>query len=211
MKHKLLVATTNPGKMAELSAMLSDLADQIEWHSLRDFPDAQEVEEDGATFAENAAKKALGYAQQTGLWTLADDSGLVVDALNGQPGIHSARFAAENGGTLPRCQQDIKNNQKLLSLLKGIPQHQRSARFVCCMCLASPQEILIQTEGKIEGQIIDTPQGSNGFGYDPLFFVPALGKTTAQLDSSHKNIISHRGQAVEKLKPLLQKVLEEIN
>lgn len=190
--------------------MLAELADQIQWLSLKDFPKAVEVEEDGATFTENAAKKALGYAKQTGLWTLADDSGLVIDALGGQPGVHSARFAAEGEEKLPRHQQDQKNNRKVLSLLKSIPQDKRSARFVCCMCLADPKEILIQTEGKIEGQIIDTPQGENGFGYDPLFYVPALGKTTAQLHSEHKNSISHRGRAVENLKPLLRKCLLEI-
>ncbi len=187
--------------------MLAELADQIEWLSLKDFPKAVEVEEDGATFAENAAKKAVGYAKQAGLWTLADDSGLVIDALSGQPGVHSARFAAEGNQKLSRHQQDLKNNQKVLSLLKDIPQNRRSARFVCCMCLASPQKILAQTEGKIEGQIIDTPQGENGFGYDPLFYVPDLGKTTAQLHSEHKNSISHRGKAVENLKPLLKKCL----
>ena len=187
--------------------MLAELADQIEWLSLRDFANTQEVEEDGHTFAENAAKKALGYAKQTGLWTIADDSGLVVDAINGMPGIHSARFASQGKKKLPRHQQDLKNNEKLLSLLKDIPQDKRSARFVCCMCLADPKEILIKTEGKIEGQIIDTPRGENGFGYDPLFYVPSLGKTTAQLDSEHKNSISHRGRAVQQLKPLLKKLL----
>lgn len=187
--------------------MLAELAGQIEWHNLRDYPDAQEVEEDGVTFAENAAKKALGYAKQTGLWTIADDSGLVVDALNGLPGIFSARFAAEGNEKLSRHEQDLKNNTKILSLLKDIPQDRRTARFVCCMCLADPNGILIQTEGKIEGQIIDTPQGQNGFGYDPLFYVPSLGKTTAQLDSEHKNSISHRGLAVQHLKPLLKELL----
>jgi len=209
MKHKILVATTNPGKMRELSEMLSELAAQIQWLSLKDFPNAVEVEEDGATFAENAAKKALGYAKQTGLWTLADDSGLVVDALGGQPGVHSARFAAEGDEKLPRHEQDLKNNQKVLSLLKDIPQNRRSARFVCCMCLADPDKVLIPTEGKIEGQMIDTPLGENGFGYDPLFYVPELGKTTAQLHSEHKNSISHRGRAVDRLKPLLQRRLSE--
>jgi len=207
MKHKILVATTNPGKMKELSQMLAELAGQIEWLSLRDFPNANEVKEDGHTFAENAAKKALGYARQTGLWTIADDSGLVIDAINGLPGVFSARFAAENGIQLSRQEQDKKNNQKILSLLKNTPQEQRTARFVCCMCLADAQKILTQTEGKIEGQIIDTPMGENGFGYDPLFYVPSLGKTTAQLDSVHKNTISHRGRAVWCLKPLLKKLL----
>jgi XTP/dITP diphosphohydrolase len=207
MTHKILVATTNPGKMKELSAMLAELADQIEWLSLRDFPNAQEVEEDGATFAENAAKKALGYAKQTGFWTIADDSGLVVDALDGLPGIYSARFAAEGDEKLPRQEQDKKNNQKLLSLLKGFSQNRRTARFICCMCLASPEKILIRTEGKIEGQIIDTPKGENGFGYDPLFYVSSLGETTAQLESEYKNSISHRGRAVEHLKPILKTLL----
>jgi XTP/dITP diphosphohydrolase len=209
MKHKILVATTNPGKMRELSEMLVELADQIEWLSLQDFPDAAEVEEDGETFAENAAKKAMGYAKQTGLWTLADDSGLVIDALNGQPGVHSARFAADSNEKLSRHEQDQKNNEKVQRLLKNIPQEKRTARFVCSICLASPQEILIQTEGKIEGRMIDAPQGENGFGYDPLFYVPSLGKTTAQLHSEHKNSISHRGRAIQNLKPLLQKRLTE--
>jgi XTP/dITP diphosphohydrolase len=128
MKHKILVATTNPGKMKELLAMLAELAGQIEWLSLRDFPNANEVKEDGHTFAENAAKKALGYAKQTGLWTIADDSGLVIDALNGLPGVFSARFAAENGSQLSRQEQDKKNNQKILSLLKDA---QRDLSAIC--------------------------------------------------------------------------------
>ncbi|HML73219.1 MAG TPA: XTP/dITP diphosphatase [Anaerohalosphaeraceae bacterium] len=208
MKHTILVATTNPGKMRELAEMFSELAEEIEWHSLRDYPNTTEVEEDGATFADNAAKKALGYARQTGLWTIADDSGLVVDALGGRPGVHSARFATDGVGKLPRQEQDVLNNRKVLGLLKTVPQDKRSARFVCCMCLASPTELLIQTEGKIEGQIIDTPRGENGFGYDPLFYVPALGKTTAELSSEHKNTISHRGQAAAQMKPALRELLK---
>lgn len=201
-KMKILVATTNPGKMKELSAILK--AD-VQWLSLADFPNINEVEEDGETFAENARKKALGYAKQTGLWTIADDSGLVIDALDGDPGVKSARFAGSKD--LDRKIVDRKNYEKVLSLVKNIPPEKRTARFVCCLCLASPEKILIETEGTLEGLIIDKPIGENGFGYDPVFFVPKFNKTVAQLSSEEKNSISHRGQAVRKLKPLLQKLL----
>jgi XTP/dITP diphosphohydrolase len=194
----ILVATTNPGKIAELSEMLGS---DIEWVGLADFPGIGEIEEDGATFAENARKKALGYAKVTGLWTLADDSGLVVDAIGGQPGVKSARFA----GAMDKDRKiiDRKNIEKLLMLLKDIPKEKRTARFVCCLCLASPQKVLAETRGEVEGIIIDEPAGENGFGYDPVFFVPKLNKTVAQLSSEAKNAISHRGNAIRKLEPLL--------
>jgi XTP/dITP diphosphohydrolase len=204
--RKILVASTNPGKFKELREMLGG---DIEWVGLEDFPNIAEIEEDGKTFAENARKKAIGYTKATGLWTLADDSGLVVDALGGQPGVKSARFA----GFLPPRHQDTKekdrkvidhrNIEKLLKLLKGIPKEKRTARFVCCLCLASPQEVLIETQGQLEGVIIDEPMGENGFGYDPIFWVPKLKKTVAQLGSEQKNAVSHRGNAIRKLKTLL--------
>lgn len=199
---KILVATTNPGKMKELSQMLD--AD-IQWLSLADFPGIKEVEEDGKTFAENARKKALGYAKQTGLWTIADDSGLMVDALDGEPGVKSARFSGENDKN--RGLLDHKNMQKVLDLLKNVPYEKRTARFVCCLCLADPGEILLEAQGKLEGIITEKPAGTDGFGYDPIFFAPSLSKTVAQLQSAEKNKISHRGQAATKLKPLLQKLL----
>ncbi|MGA2070086.1 MAG: XTP/dITP diphosphatase [Sedimentisphaerales bacterium] len=200
--RKILVASTNPGKLKELREMLDG---DIEWVGLSDFPSVGEIEEDGKTFAENARKKALGYAKATGLWTLADDSGLVIDALGGEPGVKSARFSGDkeaNRGLL-----DHKNMAKVLNLLQGVPKEKRTARFMCCLCLASPEKVLVETEGKLEGLIIDKPMGENGFGYDPIFFVPALDKTVAQMTSEEKNAISHRGNAIRKFKPKLEKLL----
>lgn len=203
MKRKILIATSNPGKIAELRAMLG--AD-IEWLGLSDFDGICEIEEDGETFAENARKKALGYAKATGLWTLADDSGLVVDALGGEPGVKSARFAGVESED--RKLIDCRNSEKVLKLLGGVPKEKRTARFVCCLCLASPEKVLIETEGTVEGFINDRAIGENGFGYDPIFFVPSLNKTVAQLTREQKNAISHRGSAIRKLKPLLAELLE---
>jgi len=225
MKKKTLVATTNPGKIAEIRAMLDF---DVEWLGLSDFPGINEIEEDGLTFAENARKKAIGYAKQTGLWTIADDSGLVVDALGGDPGVKSARFSGtkdKNSAFMThasarvarfyerratsdeRRTTDHKNMAKVLKLLGGVPKERRTARFVCCLCLASPEKVLAETEGKLEGHITEKEIGSNGFGYDPIFFVPHLNKTVAQLTREEKNAISHRGNAIRKLKPLLDKLL----
>jgi XTP/dITP diphosphohydrolase len=143
------------------------------------------------------------------LWTLADDSGLVVDALGGAPGVNSARFAGEKAPGEDRRIIDRRNMEKLLSLLQGVPQEKRTARFVCCLCLASPQEILIETQGSVEGLITEEPAGTGGFGYDPVFLVPALGKTVAQLGDEEKNAISHRGNAMRRLKPLLATLLQD--
>jgi XTP/dITP diphosphohydrolase len=204
MKRKILVATTNPGKAAELEAML-DL--DVTWLTLADFPGIPEVKEDGATFTENASKKAAGYARATGLWTIADDSGLVIDALDGAPGIESARFSGEKDAD--RTLIDHKNIAKVLRLLKGVPTEKRTARFVCSLCLANPDEILIETQGTLEGLITEKEIGTNGFGYDPIFFVPHLKKTVAQLTREEKNAISHRGNAIRKLNPLLANLLKE--
>ena len=200
---KILVATTNPGKAAELEAML-DL--DVDWLTLADFPDIPEVKEDGATFIENARKKATSYARATGLWTIADDSGLVIDALDGAPGIESARFSGEKDED--RTLIDHKNIAKVLKLLKDLSTEKRTARFVCSLCLASHDQILIETQGTLEGLITDKEIGNNGFGYDPIFFVPHLKKTVAQLTREEKNAISHRGSAIRKLKPLLAKFLK---
>ena len=205
MDHTILVATTNPGKVRELRSMLGD---DVEWKSLADFPDVSEVEEDGSTFAENARKKATEYALATGLWTLADDSGLVVDALGGAPGVNSARFSGQRAAGADRKTVDRKNNEKLLSLLKDVPEEKRTARFVCSLCLARPGEVLMETQGTVEGRIAAEPAGSGGFGYDPLFFVPSLGRTVAQLDDAQKNAISHRGNALRKLVPQLHDLLK---
>lgn len=209
---KILVATTNPGKAAELQAML-DL--DVNWLTLADFPNVPEVKEDGATFTENASKKAIGYAKATGLWTIADDSGLVIDALDGAPGIESARFSGVKSPD--RTLIDHKNIAKVLTLLKGVTTERRTARFVCSLCLAcpepvegaSPDEILIETQGTLEGRIAEKEIGQNGFGYDPIFFVPNLKKTVAQLTREEKNAISHRGNAIRKLKSILTPLLNQ--
>jgi len=202
MKRRILVASTNPGKLAELRSMLD--AD-VEWVGLSDFSPIEEVVEDGATFAENARKKALGYAKATGLWTIADDSGLVVDTLDGAPGVRSARFSPCKDKD--RSLLDHRNMAKVLELLDGVPGNQRTARFVCCLCVASPDEVLIETEGVLEGLIGEEEIGENGFGYDPIFFVPDSNRTVAQLTREEKNSISHRGNAIAKLKPLLEALL----
>ncbi len=204
MKRKIVVATTNPGKIAELEAMLGG---DIEWLQLADFEGLDEVEEDGLTFEENAVKKAAGYAKATGCWTIADDSGLVIDSLGGAPGVKSARFSGEKAED--RTLLDHKNMAKVLKLLKGVPKEKRTARFMCCLCLASPVEVLIQTQGILEGFITETEAGENGFGYDPIFFVPHLNKTVAQLTREEKNAISHRGNAIRRLKPLLNRLLSK--
>jgi len=202
--HKILVATTNPGKIAELRAMLD--AD-VQWLDLSDFPNIAEIKEDGLTFAENARKKAIGYAKATGLWTIADDSGLVIDALGGEPGVKSARFSGEKSINDDGTLIDHRNIAKVLELLEDVPEEKRTARFFCCLCLASPEQILIETEGTLEGLITNKEIGKNGFGYDPIFFVPHLNKTVAQLTAEEKNAISHRGNAIRKLKPLLEDIL----
>jgi len=172
----------------------------VRWVDLSEIPPIPDCIEDGDTFQANAAKKALHYAHSSGLWTLADDSGLEVDALGGQPGVWSARFAGE-----PKSDQ--RNNEKLIALLAGVPQEKRTARFRCSLALAKDGRILATAEGKIEGLIIDEARGSNGFGYDPHFLIPATGKTTAQLDSEHKNRISHRGQALRAIQPEILRLL----
>jgi XTP/dITP diphosphohydrolase len=197
----ILVATTNPGKIAELK-MLFDQG--IQWLSLADIPALPEVEEDGMTFSENARKKASEYARLSGLWTLSDDSGLVVDALDGAPGVFSARFAGMTGD---RQRVDRANSEKLLAQLQGLPQEHRGARFVCCLCLADPQQVLAETTGTLEGIIHESHVGTNGFGYDPIFYVTELEKTAAQLSAEQKNAISHRGKALRAMKPALEKLL----
>jgi XTP/dITP diphosphohydrolase len=203
MKRKILVATTNPGKIAELKSLLGA---GIEWVGLSDFKGIAEIEEDGATFTENARKKALGYAKGTGLWTIADDSGLVVDVLDGAPGVKSARFSGQK--QKDRTLLDHKNMTKVLQLLEDVPKERRTARFVCHLCLASPEKVLIETEGTLEGLIAESQIGKNGFGYDPIFFVPQLNKTVAQLTREEKNAISHRGNAIRELRPLLDQLLK---
>lgn len=203
---KILVATTNIGKIAELKAML-DL--DAQWLDLSYYPEIEEIEEDGQTFIENACKKAIGYARATGQWTIADDSGLEVDALGGEPGVKSARYSGDKTVNVDGSLIDHRNIAKVLELLEDVPQAKRTARFFCSLSLASPEQILIETEGTLEGLITKKEIGENGFGYDPIFFVPHLNKTVAQLTPEEKNAISHRGNAIRKLKPMLEKLLKK--
>jgi len=200
VEHRILIATTNPGKIAELKAMLDP---QIAWAQLGDFPAIDTVAEDGATFAENARKKALCYAKAAGMWTIADDSGLVVDALGGEPGVRSCRFSGSRNPGEPRQRHDHRNMEKVLKLLEGVPAEKRTARFVCRLCLAGPAAVLAETEGTLEGVIAERPSGAGGFGYDPIMYLPRLGMTVAQLAPQRKNAVSHRGQAIRKLAAVL--------
>ncbi len=198
----IVIATTNPGKIREIKSCLGA---SFKWLSLGDFPGIVEVKEDGKTFDENARKKALSYAKATGYWTIADDSGLEIDALGGEPGVNSARYSGEKLKGEERTLIDHRNIAKVLRLLKDVLEEKRTARFVCCLCLASPAKVLIETKGILEGIITDKEIGTNGFGYDPIFFVPSLNKTVAQLTQEQKNSISHRGNAIRQLKDMLRR------
>jgi XTP/dITP diphosphohydrolase len=207
MTRQIVLATKNPGKAREISQVLASLG--VEVISLAELPPVAEPAECGETFAQNARDKAMYYARATGLWCLGDDSGLVVDALGGAPGVYSARYAAticppEAG----RDTLDQANNQKLLADLADVPAEKRSARFLCHLALADGQDVLLEARGTLEGQIGYELVGENGFGYDPLFFLPERGCTSAQLSSEEKNAISHRGQAVRKLAEKLKRYLE---
>jgi XTP/dITP diphosphohydrolase len=195
---EILLATHNPGKVREIRQVAA--GDDWRWHSLDDFPEVAEAVEDADTFAGNARRKALHYAEVTGLPTLADDSGLEVDALGGAPGVLSARYAGSP-------HDDAANNRKLVAALHGIPPSQRTARFRCAMALARPGQVLAETQGAVEGVIVDEPRGSNGFGYDPHFLIPSLGKTMAELPAQEKNALSHRGQALRAMLPEIARVL----
>ncbi len=197
MPKKLLIATKNQGKVREYRELLADLPFEVV--SLADVGLDAEVEETGATFEENAILKARTYARLSGLLTWADDSGLAVDALDGWPGVHSARVAGPNASDADRI-------ALLLQRLEGVPPEQRTAAFHCVVAIATPDGRVWTTDGMCSGVIIDEPTGRGGFGYDPVFFVPALGKTFAQLSSEEKNAISHRGMAARKAKALLARL-----
>jgi XTP/dITP diphosphohydrolase len=194
---QLVVASSNPGKLRELSELLAPLGIEIIPQTTLGIADAEEPH---ATFVENALAKARHASRQAKLPALADDSGICAVALRGEPGVHSARFS---GGPpardLGRQEQDERNNQKLIFLLKD--KEDRSAHYACVMVLVrhaeDPEPVI--AEGRWLGEVIDTPRGTNGFGYDPYFYVPELGKTVAELDAEHKNALSHRGKALRRL------------
>lgn len=178
-------------------------ADGVEWLDLTSFPQTPPIEETGATFRANACLKASGYARRFSVWALADDSGLEVDALDGKPGVHSARWAQlHNGG-----QGDVANNELLLKQLEPVADGERRARFVCVLALADPTgRIVLTTRDTVEGRVLREARGGNGFGYDPLFLIPSLGQTSAELSSDEKHRISHRGQALRAMRDLMTRL-----
>jgi len=192
--NRVLVATGNAGKVKELSALLHGSG--IELLSMKDFPQLATVVEDGDTFEENAIKKARSACEATGLPVIADDSGLVVDALDGKPGVYSARYAGEGSS-------DADNNVKLLRELAGVGMEQRTAAFHCVIALCLPDGLCKTFSGELKGRITEIPAGGGGFGYDPLFLVPEFGMTLAELPLEVKNRISHRGRAFAALRQFL--------
>ena len=196
----IVIASRNEHKIEEIRRLLAGLA--VDVLSLGDYPDAPEIDEDGAAFQDNALKKARVIARFTGLTALADDSGLEVDSLGGQPGVRSARFAGETAS-------DAENNRKLLRCLAEVPSEERQAQFRCVIALVSRTGAESLVEGTCQGVIIEEERGSGGFGYDPLFLLPHLGKTFAELSMEEKNELSHRGKALQQVLPIVQEWLEQ--
>jgi XTP/dITP diphosphohydrolase len=196
---EVIIATKNPGKAKEFEHIFA--ARGIEVRTLLDFPEIPEVEETGLTFEENAILKAEAVSKALGKMVIGDDSGLMVDALEGRPGIYSARYAGE-----PK--NDENNTDKVLSELKGLSEEKRSARFYCALAVAVPGQETITVSGTCEGRILEEQRGTNGFGYDPVFYVPEKGLAMAELSSDEKNKISHRANALKKLDVVLDSILE---
>ena len=194
---KLCLGTTNRGKQRELVELLGDWTGEIVFP--QDLGLTLDVEETGQTFAENATQKALAYARAAGMPALADDSGLEVDALDGAPGIYSARYAGPGAS-------DEERYRKLLAALAGTPPEARTARFRCAVAVAQPGGQVVVAEGKCEGVIAFAPRGENGFGYDPVFYMPSLDQTMAELSAETKNRISHRARAIQAARPLLDEL-----
>ena len=190
----VVLATRNANKIKEIMAIFQDIP--IQFQTLEAYPGAPEVVEDATTLEGNAQKKAYEIAHFTGQIALADDSGLEVDFIDGAPGVISARFAGAG------CSYD-DNNQKLLKLLKGVPTEHRKARFRCVMALAVPGGATQTVEGVLDGYITDRPRGEEGFGYDPVFLVPEIGKTLSEMGPNQKNMISHRFKALQAMRPIL--------
>lgn len=196
--RKLLLASNNRGKLVEIQALLADV--EVELVTPAQWGLALQVEEDGATYAENARRKSQAFARLSGLLTLADDSGLEVAALGGQPGLHSARFSPQPGAT------DADRRQYLLQCLQGLPRPW-PARFVCTIALTEPDGQTQVVAGECHGEIIPEERGANGFGYDPIFWIPELGRTMAELGMEEKNRLSHRARAVQAAIPGLEEIL----
>lgn len=195
MENKIIFATGNEGKMREVREILSDLGMEI--LSMKEAGVSMDIVEDGITFEENARIKARAVQKATGALVLADDSGLAVDYLNGEPGVYSARYMGEDTSY-------VIKNKSIIDRLKGIQGSARSARFCCAIAAVFPDGSEAVTEGMIEGVIAESPSGEGGFGYDPIFYLPERGMTTAELSAEEKNAVSHRGNALRKMKPLIK-------
>ena len=189
MPSRLVIATHNPKKAGEMLTILRERFPGLELRTLVDHPGAPEPEETGATYAENAAIKAESAAAFTGEWCLADDAGLEIDAMDGAPGLYSKRFGGE---ALPFPEKIAR----ILANLAGLPEAARGARFRCCVALAHPEEATRTREAICEGRIAETPSGGGGFGYDPVFLLPELGRTMADLTAAEKHAVSHRGKVL---------------
>lgn len=199
MSGRIVVGTRNAKKRQELMEILGGFGLQV--LDLTSFPGAPEVEEDGATFLDNACKKAVELARHLKEWVLGEDSGLVVPALGGQPGVYSARYAGKQG-------DDEANNEKLLAELAPLPDHQRAAYYVCTAALADPEgQVRATVEGRCHGVILRERRGTGGFGYDPLFMIPEYHATFGELSPTVKHALSHRGRALAQLRPIIRQLL----
>lgn len=202
MEHRIIFATGNEGKMREVRLILADLGMEI--ISMKEAGASCEIEETGSSFAENAEIKAKAVWKQTGHIVLADDSGLVVDYLGGEPGIYSARYMGED------TSYEIKN-QAIIDRVAEAKEEERTARFVSAIAAVLPDGTILHTEGTVEGKIAHQPAGTEGFGYDPIFYLPEYGMTSAQIPIEKKNEISHRGKALEAMKQKLKGLYREEN
>jgi len=198
-KQQIVFASENKGKIRELQALLTGM--DVDLLSLHDYPDVPPIKEDGRTFLENALKKARAVSEYTGRTVIADDSGLEVDCLKGEPGIHSARYSGEGAS-------DEENIRKLLEAMEGVPMDKREAAFRCVLVLYRTDGTFEAFEGELKGTISEDPSGEGGFGYDPVFVVPEYGTTVAEIDPATKNKISHRGKAFAALKASLQRSVD---
>lgn len=195
---RLVIGSRNPKKLLELQDLLGDLG--LDLSDLSGWPNVPDVEETGQTFEENARLKAAGYAKAVGEWVLAEDSGLVVPALKGRPGVYSARYAGSHG-------DDAANNRRLLAELAPLPDDRRTAYYTCVAALAGPDgEVRAVSEGRCHGAIVKEPRGTGGFGYDPLFEIPEYHQTFGELSLRVKQALSHRARAVVQLRPAIRKI-----
>ncbi|MDP4805157.1 MAG: RdgB/HAM1 family non-canonical purine NTP pyrophosphatase [Candidatus Nanopelagicales bacterium] len=204
MSARVVLATRNNHKVTELRRILADVDVQVELLGTGEFPGLPDVPETGSTFAANALLKARDVAQRTGLVAIADDSGLCVDALNGMPGIFSARWAGTHGN-------DLANLELVLAQLRDVPARKRTAAFHCAAAIATPEGEERVVEGVLDGVLIDAPRGGNGFGYDPIFIPLGYQETTAEMTALQKDAISHRGIAFRALAPVLAEVMSRRN